>query len=122
MGSRPCRLPKRGHLWTRRGETPAGVHGGSLAMRRNAPEKGNAAPPTQRGTAAASSLGEHGVHAVASVLLLRPCAGSPLRGRGRRGTDQEGVEPRPARGRRVDEVETGPVADLLAGRIGDDLV
>jgi len=56
------------------------------------------------------------------VLVLRTCAGSPSRGCGRRGTDQEGVEPSPARGGRVDEVETGPVADLPAGRIGDDLV
>ena len=78
--------------------------------------------PPRSATTAASSLREHGVHAVTSVLVLRTCAGSPSRGCGRRGTDQEGVEPSPARGGRVDEVETGPVADLPAGRIGDDLV
>ena len=69
-----------------------------------------------------SSLCEHGVHAVASVLVLWTCTRSPSRGCERRGTGQEGVEPSPARGGRVDEVETGPVADLPAGRIGDDLV
>ena len=99
------------------------MNGGSLAMRRNAPEKGNAAtPPTQRGTAAEPSLRENGVHAVASARWLRTCAGAPSRGRGSRGAGQEGVELSPARGGWVDEVETGPVADLPAGRIGDDLV